>query len=65
MIVWSQFGILGYLACPALGGLLAQHLGYAALALLPAITLAFLALINRKPRGIDPPRHLKANDHKA
>ena len=48
MIVWSQLGILGYLAGPALGGLLAQHLGYAALGLLPATTLALLAVVNRK-----------------
>ncbi|WP_291408930.1 MFS transporter [Actinophytocola sp.] len=45
MVVWSQLGILGYLAGPALGGLLAQHLGYAALGLLPAATLALLALV--------------------
>lgn len=55
MIVWSQLGILGYLAGPALGGLLAQHLGYAALGLLPATTLAVLALIHRTSRKGAPP----------
>jgi hypothetical protein len=50
MIVWSQLGILGYLAGPALGGLLAQHLGYAALGLLPATALALLALIKATRR---------------
>jgi hypothetical protein len=53
MVVWSQLGILGYLAAPALGGLLAQHLGYAALGLLPATTailLATLAMPTRRHR---------------
>lgn len=31
LVIWSQMGILGYLAGPAAGGLLAQRLGYAAL----------------------------------
>jgi hypothetical protein len=47
MVVWSQLGILGYVAASALGGLLAQYLGYAALGLLPvvaAIALAALAV---------------------
>jgi MFS family permease len=46
MVVWSQLGILGYLAGPALGGLLAQHLGYTALGLLPAAALALIALVS-------------------
>jgi MFS family permease len=45
MVVWSQLGILGYLTAPALGGLLAQHLGYAALGLLPATTATLLAIL--------------------
>jgi MFS family permease len=45
MVVWSQLGILGYLAAPALGGLLAQHLGFAALGLLPLAAAAALALL--------------------
>jgi MFS family permease len=45
MVVWSQLGILGYLAGPAAGGLLAEHLGYAALGLLPITALALLALV--------------------
>jgi MFS family permease len=45
MVVWSQLGILGYLAGPAAGGILAEHLGYAALGLLPAAALALLALV--------------------
>jgi MFS family permease len=45
MVVWSQLGILGYLAAPALGGLAAQHLGYAALGLLPAATATLLAIL--------------------
>ncbi len=44
-VVWSQLGILGYLIAPAAGGLLAQHLGYAALGLLPATTATLLAIL--------------------
>ncbi len=50
MIVWSQLGILGYLIAPALGGLLAQHLGYAALGLLPAATGTVLAMLAARTR---------------
>jgi MFS family permease len=50
MVVWSQLGILGYLAAPALGGLLAQHLGYAALGLLPATTAILLATLTTPTR---------------
>jgi predicted MFS family arabinose efflux permease len=54
MVVWSQLGILGYLAGPALGGLLAQHLGYAALGLLPATAIVLIGLIAiRKTNGED------------
>jgi len=45
MVVWSQLGILGYLAGPALGGLAAQHLGYADLGLLPAATAGLLTIL--------------------
>ena len=54
MIVWSQLGILGYLAGPALGGLLAQNLGYVALAILPAAALALLAVVNAGGRTSPP-----------
>ncbi len=54
MVVWSQLGILGYLAGPAAGGLLAEHLGFAALGLLPAAAVVLIALIaGRKVRGED------------
>lgn len=45
LIVWSQLGILGYLAGPAVGGLLAEHLGYAALGLLPVAVVTVLLLL--------------------
>lgn len=53
MVVWSQLGILGYLAAPAAGGLLAEHLGYAALGLLPAAVACALAVlaVAGKPRA--------------
>ena len=47
MVVWSQLGILGYLLGPLVGGAVAEHVGYAAIGLLPAaaglvvLTLAF------------------------
>ena len=50
MVVWSQLGILGYLAGPAAGGILAEHLSYAALGLLPAIALTLLALVAKSGR---------------
>jgi MFS family permease len=46
MVVWSQIGILGYLAGPLLGGLVADGLGFAYLGLVPAAAgLAVLALL--------------------
>jgi len=56
MVVWSQLGILGYLAGPAAGGVLAEHLGYAALGLLPAAALVLLALVagyGRQARSVE------------
>ena len=35
MIIWSQIGILGYLAGPLAGGFTAEALGYPAIALVP------------------------------
>jgi MFS family permease len=37
MIIWSQLGILGYLAGPLAGGITAQALGYPAIALVPLV----------------------------
>ena len=45
MVVWSQLGIVGYLLGPLLGGAVAEHFGYAAIGLLPAVAgLAVLIL---------------------
>jgi MFS family permease len=48
MIIWSQIGILGYLAGPLVGGLAAQALGYGAVAIVPLVLalplVAFLVL---------------------
>ena len=58
MVAWSQLGILGYLVGPAVGGVLAEHLGYAAPGPLPAATglaLAALAQPRRHRHGIDTP----------
>jgi hypothetical protein len=48
MVVWSQLGILGYLIGPAAGGVLAEHVGYAALGLLPAATGLALLVVARR-----------------
>jgi MFS family permease len=46
MVVWSQVGIVGYLAGPLLGGVVAEELGFAYVGLVPAaaglVVLAFL-----------------------
>ena len=49
MIVWSQLGILGYLAGPLVGGFTAEALGYQAIALVP-LALA-LPLVRALARG--------------
>jgi MFS family permease len=51
VVVWSQIGIIGYLLGPMVGGLIAAHLGYAWLGLLPltlAVVLAGLAVRTRR-----------------
>lgn len=37
MIVWSQLGIVGYLIGPAVGGLVADELGYGEIGLIPLV----------------------------
>lgn len=37
MVVWSQLGIIGYLAGPVVGGAVAEALGFAALGLVPLV----------------------------
>ena len=51
MIVWSQIGILGYLVGPAVGGVVAEQAGYAAVAVVPlaAALLVGLAALWRRP----------------
>jgi Arabinose efflux permease len=54
MVVWSQLGIIGYLVGPAVGGVLAQNLGFAALGLVPAaaaVVLVLLASMRRLTRS--------------
>jgi hypothetical protein len=36
MVVWSQLGIAGYLVGPVVSGPVVQHLGFAALGIVPA-----------------------------
>jgi MFS family permease len=39
MVLWSQLAMFGYLVGPAVGGVAAEHIGYAALGLLPLVLL--------------------------
>jgi MFS family permease len=51
MVLWSQLGIVGYLAGPAVGGAVAQALGFRAVGLVPlAVALALLAAFRLAPR---------------
>jgi MFS family permease len=54
MVVWSQLGVVGYLAAPAVGGLIAEHVGFGALGVLPAMTglvVVSLLRVARRPGG--------------
>jgi MFS family permease len=42
MIIWSQLGIIGYLLGPIAAGVVADQLGFAALALVPVAAAALL-----------------------
>jgi MFS family permease len=48
MVLWSQLGIVGYLAGPVAGGVVAQALGFQALGLVPlTVALALVAAFRR------------------
>jgi MFS family permease len=48
MVLWSQLGIIGYLAGPAVGGAVAETLGFHAVALVPlAVAIPLLAAFRR------------------
>jgi MFS family permease len=62
MVVWSQFGIVGYLAGPALGGTVAQAWGFRALGGIPlaaaaAVGVTFLKASRRPGSSPQQPRH--------
>jgi MFS family permease len=48
LVVWSQVGIVGYLLGPALGGLVAETLGYGAIGLVPLVFAAAAAIVARR-----------------
>lgn len=51
MTAWSQLGILGYFLAPAVGGVVAQTMGYGALVLVPlalVVPLIVLAVVSRR-----------------
>ena len=50
MVVWSQVGILGYLLGPALGGAVADALGYAGVGLVPLVFAAAAAAVLGRAR---------------
>jgi MFS family permease len=51
MVLWSQLGIVGYLAGPLLGGAVAQALGFQAVGLIPLAGAILLLAIARKAAG--------------
>jgi MFS family permease len=52
MIVWSQMSIVGYLVGPLAGGAIAEHVGYAAIGLLPLVAAVIVAsLLRLAPAG--------------
>jgi MFS family permease len=51
MTVWSQLGILGYFLAPAMGGVIAENIGYQALGLVPlllVVPLVVLGVVTRR-----------------
>ena len=51
MVLWSQLGIVGYLAGPVVGGAVAEALGFGALGLVPlTLAVALVAAFRRAPR---------------
>jgi MFS family permease len=51
MVLWSQLGIVGYLAGPVVGGAVAETLGFEALGLVPlTVAVALVAAFRRAPR---------------
>jgi MFS family permease len=48
MVLWSQLGILGYLAGPVVGGAVAQTLGFQAVGLVPLAGAALLLAVARR-----------------
>jgi hypothetical protein len=48
MVLWSQLGILGYLAGPLLGGAVAQTLGFQVVGLVPLAGGVLLLVAARK-----------------
>jgi len=52
MVLWSQIGILGYLAAPLIGGPVADAFGYGALAAVVALTaMALATMLARRTRS--------------
>ena len=54
MVLWSQIGIIGYLAGPIVGGAVAQAFGYQALWVVPLTGVALLlgvGLLGRRAPG--------------
>jgi MFS family permease len=50
MVVWSQLGILGYVAGPLLGGAVAEVLGFAWIGVVPLLGAALLVAVRWVPR---------------
>jgi MFS family permease len=51
MVLWSQLAMFGYLIGPAVGGVAAEHFGFAALGLLPLVLLVATVSLRRGTPG--------------
>ena len=56
MVLWSQLGIVGYLAGPAIGGAVAETLGFQAVVLVPLAAAVPLLVAFRRARYSGAPR---------
>jgi MFS family permease len=56
MVLWSQLGIVGYLAGPAVGGAVAEAFGFAAVGLVPVAAAVPLLAAFRRARYSEVPR---------
>jgi MFS family permease len=55
MVVWSQLGIIGYLAGPIAGGAVAELVGYGAIGVVPLTAAIAVLLVMRRAEQVEAP----------